>query len=143
MPLLIPADLSTHLYAEIITEITRGDTSIATQAIEAAEKEAKMYLGRYDLAALFGTDADAPTVTDAYLKSIVKDIACWQLLRLSNAGPGQAAYRALYENAIASLKDIMAGLATPEGWPYAIPPAITTDGDTVSWSSNDKRNNYY
>jgi hypothetical protein len=43
------------------------------------------------------------------------------------------------------LRAIQSGQAQPQGWPYfdttteATPPT----GDTISWSSNPKRNNFY
>lgn len=144
MPIITQADLATNIYAEIITEITRADTTIADRAIAAAVQEAKMYLSRYDLVQLFGTDSSAPAITDEYLKSLVKDLTCWHLLRLSNTGADYTAFRTAYTDAIASLKNIQSGQAAPEGWPYADTSTdITPPGDSVSWASNPKRNNYY
>jgi hypothetical protein len=144
MPIITQADLATNIYAEIITEITRADTTIADRAIAAAIQETKMYLGRYDLVALFGTDTVTPTIQDEYLNSLVKDIACWHLLRLSNSGIDYTAFRTAYLDAIAALKSIMSGQAQPQGWPYLDTAAATApDGDAISWSSNPKRNNYY
>jgi hypothetical protein len=144
MPIITQADLATNIYSEVIIEITRSDTTIADRAIAAAVQEAKMYLGRYDLLQLFGTDTAAPTVSDEYLKSLVKDLACWHLLRLSNTSLDYAAFRTTYTDAIASLKNIQSGQAAPEGWPYADTSAETAPpGDSIDWSSNPKRNNYY
>ena len=144
MPIITPADLATNIYAEIITEITRADSTITTRAINAAIQEAKMYLSRYDLLQLFGTDTADPAVTDEYLKTIVKDLACWHLLRLSNTGIDYTTYRAAWQDAIAALKNIQAGQAEPQGWPYADTTAETTPpGDNISWNSNPKRCNYY
>src|ERR1051326_2604394 len=116
MPIITQADLATNIYAEIITEITRSDGTIADRAITAAVQEAKMYLGRYDLLQLFGTDTTDPTVSDEYLKSLVKDLACWHLLRLSNTGVDYTAFRTAYTDAVTSLKNIQSGQAAPEGW---------------------------
>jgi hypothetical protein len=144
MPIITQADLATNIYAEIITEITRADTTIAARAIATAVQEAKMYLARYDLVQLFGTDTLAQTITDEYLKSLVKDLACWHLLRLSNAGVDYTAYRTAYQDAISTLKNIMAGQAQPQGWPYLDTTSETTPpGDAINWNSNPKRNNYY
>jgi hypothetical protein len=144
MPIITQADLATNIYAEVIDEITRSDSSITDRAISTAVQEAKMYLARFDLVQLFGTDTSDPTVRDEYLNSLIKDLACWHLLRLSNVSADQAVYRTAYEDAIAVLKNIMAGAIQPEGWPYletgaeSVPP-----GDSISWNSNPKRNNYY
>jgi hypothetical protein len=144
MPIITQADLATNIYAEIITEITRADITITDRAINAAIQEAKMYLGRYDLVQLFGTDITSPVIQDEYLKSLVKDLACWHLLRLSNAGIDFTAYRTAYQDAINALKTIMAGQAQPQGWPYIDTTSESApQGDSISWNSNPKRNNYY
>ena len=144
MPIITSSDLNTNIYPEIITEITRTDTTITDRAINAAIQEAKMYLARFDLVQLFGTDTLAPTVTDEYLTSLVKDLACWHLLRLSNVGIDYTAYRTAYQDAIAALKNIMAGHAQPQGWPYLdTTTEQTPQGDSISSCSNPKRHNYY
>lgn len=146
MPTIItPTDLETNLYPEIIDQITRTDGTITKRAIESAVQETKMYLSRYNLAALFGTDDEAPLVRDEHLKSIVKDIACWHLVRLSNPGADYAAFRTAYQDAIATLKNIMSGQAQPEGWPYLDTSTAHTlpPGNAIGWDSNPKRNNYY
>ena len=144
MPIITPSDLATNIYPEIITEITRTDNTITTRAIDTAIQEAKMYLARFDLVQLFGAGITPPAVRDEYLKSLVKDLACWHLLRLSHVGIDYAAYRTAYEDAIGSLKNIMTGQAQPQGWPYADTTGEETpEGDSISWSSNPKRNNYY
>ena len=145
MPIIIPPDLRTNIYLEVIDEITRSDSNITQSAIDAAIQEAKMYLSRYDLVQLFGTGRDEPTVTDEYLRSLIKDIACWHLLRLCNTGVDHTIARTAYQDAIGSLKNIMSGQAQPQGWPYADNSTAdpTPEGNTISWSSNPKRNNYY
>lgn len=144
MPIITQADLATNIYAEVITEITRSDDTITERAIAAAIQEAKMYLGRYDLVQLFGTDVLPATVQDEYLNSLIKDLACWHLLRLSNTGLDLTVYRNAHQDAIGVLRSVQAGQAQPQGWPYFDASANTApDGDTVSWSSNPKRNNFY
>lgn len=144
MPIITIADLATNLYPEVIAEITRSDDNIAATAITTAIQEAKMYLARFDLVQLFGTDTDEPTINDDYLKSLVKDLACWHLLRLSNVHADHAAFRIAYTDALAALKNIMAGQAQPQGWPYAaIASADLPDGDAISWHSNPRRDNFY
>jgi hypothetical protein len=144
MPIIIQADLATNIYAEVITEITRTDDTIVDRAINTAIQEAKMYLAKYDLVQLFGTDVLAPTVEDEYLKSLVKDLACWHLLRLSNVAIDYTVFRTAYQDAIAVLKNIMAGQAQPQGWPYLDATAESVpQGDAISWESNPKRHNYY
>ena len=144
MPVITPDDLTTHVYSEIISEITRGDAAITTNAIATATREAKMYLSRYDLDALFGTDDSAPSYPDALLSNLVKDIAIWHLMRLSSSGIDEPVYRTAYLDAVATLKNIMNGQAEPDGWPYAtVTGADIPGGSAISWSSKPKRNNYY
>jgi hypothetical protein len=144
MPIITQSDLSTHIYSEVINEITRTDNTIVDKAINTAIQETKMYLSRYDLLALFGTDTIAPSVTDEYLKSLVKDITCWHLIRLANINVDYTAYRNNYFDAINALKTIMNGGANPDGWPYKDTTTESfPDGDSITWNSNTKRENYY
>jgi phage gp36-like protein len=143
MPLITPVDLSTHFYPEVINEITRNNDIIITSAINTAVQEAKLYLSRFDLLQLFGTDTTDPEQKDPLLQQLLKDIAAWHLIRLSNPGSDQPTFRMAYDDAIKTLKNIMNGQAVPEGWPYANISSAVPDGDSVTWSSNAKRSNYY
>lgn len=144
MPIITQADLATNIYAEVLSEITRADTTITDRAITSAEIEAKMYLSRYDLDQLFGTSTMPPTVEDEYLKSLIKDIACWYLVRLSNTGVDYTVFRTAYQDAITVLRSIQSGQAEPQGWPYLDTSSESTpDGDMISWSSNPRRTNHY
>jgi hypothetical protein len=145
MPIITQADLATNIYPEVIDEITRADATIVANAINTAVQEAKVYLAKYDLDQLFGSKDTEPTVTDAYLSSLVKDLTCWHLLRLSNVSIDYAVFRTAYEDAIAALKSIMAGQAQPQDWPYRDTATADTppDGNAISWSSNPRRNNFY
>ena len=144
MPIITQADLATNIYAEIITEITRSDSSIAEKAIAAAESEAKMYLSRFDLVQLFGTAILAPAINDEFLKTLVKDLACWHIIRLSNSGIDYGIFRTAYQDAITILKNIQSGQAQPQNWPYIdVTSNINPQGDSVSWNSNQQRENYY
>jgi hypothetical protein len=145
MPIITPTDLEACLYPEVIAEVTRDENALTERAIATAEQEAKMYLGRYDLTALFGTESAAPTVNDAYLKSIVQHLACWHLLRLSNTGVDYGVLRTAYQDAVSALKTIMTGQAQPDGWPYADVQGgeVPADGNSINWSSNPRRNHFY
>lgn len=145
MPIITPAQLGTHIYPEIIDEITRTDSTIAASAIAAAISEAGMYLSRYNVPALLGTPADEPTIVDEYLRNLVKDLACWHLIRLSHTGIDATVYRTAYTDALATLKNISTGAIVPTGWPYAgaEQPGSLPDGNTISWTSNPRRENHY
>jgi len=144
MALLVqPADMATVIYQEIIDEITRNDYTILSRAIASAIAEAKMYLSRYDLIQLFGSDTIDPTLPDEYLKSLVKDLAAWHVIKLSNANLDYNHIRSCYEDAVSTLKMIQRGQSNPEGWPYKETTGQTApNGDSVEYSSNCKRNNY-
>ena len=129
MPIITPSELDTHLYPEVTAALTRDDNTILSRAITAAEQEVKLYLGKFDLTALFGTESEIPSVDDELLKQLVKDVACWHLLRLSNNGTEIAIFRTAYVDALSTLKNIMSGQAVPAGWPYAaIATSEPTDG---------------
>ena len=137
-PIILPADLQSVMYPEITEEITRGDDTIAQKAINAAIQEAKMYLTRYDITALFGDatateanpDGIAATFSDDFLTELIKDIARFRLLRLANPSQDYENAGKQYELAKASLKDIQKGIADPR-WPYNDPrrncPAFRSD----------------
>ena len=145
MSLITPTDLKTHVYAEVIAEITRNDDSITTEAIQAAESEAMLYLSRYDVLQLFGTESTPPANPDPLLQRLVKDIAVWHIIRLSAAGIDQAVHRTAYQDAIKLLTEIGEGRVSPYGWPYTNTTSVVQlpDGDAISWNSNPKRHNHY
>ena len=144
---LTAADFKTHIYAEIIDEITRADTTILPLAINTAIGIAKSYLNRFDTLQLFGSmdGVTAPTITDEMLKSKVKDITIWELINLGNVNIHYENALVRQESAIKFFKDIQKGVATPDGWPYLdtttlpVPPS----GDSVVFFSNQKRKNNF
>lgn len=144
-PIITPADLNTVIYPEQQEEISRGDDSIITTAIDNGISEVKIYLSRYDLTQLFGDAATdvAATFTDPYLTGLCKDVACWQIVKLGNPSINYQHIRQCYEDAITALKMIQSGKANPT-WPYLDPSGITTPpGVSVYITSNPKRNNRY
>lgn len=139
MGLLTKADLQTHIYSEITDVITRSDDSIVTAAINNAESEAKSYLNRFDIATMFGG-----SFADEWLKTVVKDLACWHLIKLANPNINLELFRTCYEDAKKYLKDVMLGNVDPV-WPLrADDPATPFDeSGHISFSSNPKRENHY
>lgn len=140
MALLTITDLKTHIYPEITEVITRNDTAIVTKAMANAESEAKSYLNRFDVATMFQTN-----FADEWLKSLVKDIACWHLIKLANPNINLELFRTCYEDAKKYFKDVMLGNVEPAGWPLrADDPATDFDeSGHISSSSNTKRENHY
>lgn len=145
MPYLTKEDLTTHLYAEIIDEIIRDQPALVDKAIAAAISEVKSYLSRYNLVALFGSSIMPAVVEDEHLKNIVKDIACWHLIRLANPNISMELFRTLYEDALKFLTLVMKGQADPAGWLYTADDAATAfvEGSGIQWSSNRKRTNHF
>ena len=96
MPYLIAGDFDTHLYSEIRGEVIRDDNDILAKAVTSAITEAKSYLSRFDLLKLFGKGEVDATVEDENLKSKVKDIACWYMIKLANPNISMELFRTLY-----------------------------------------------
>lgn len=140
MPYLVKAELKTHIYQHNIDEIIRNDATIADDAIEAAIDMAKGYLSRYDLVQLFGTDTEDPIVRSASLKNHVKDLACWYVLKLGNAGVDMELMKECYNDAVKWLKDVQAERSNPD-WPYRDMDAAPKppNGDSIHFTSNRKR----
>lgn len=144
MAYLVQADFKTHIYAEIITEITRSDTTICPIAINEAISTAKGYLSRFNKTKLFD-DGATGFVNDPQLLAAVKDIAVWRMIRLANPNLSIEMARTNYEDAINWLKDVQKGIADPDGWPYKDDDTDTDfpEGNAVSYTSNTKRSNHY
>lgn len=146
-PIIAQSDMSTVLYGEKITAITRGDSTIAPKAISVAISEMQMYLQRFNLIALFGDPVGdtAATINDEYRNSLCKDIAAWHLVRLANVGSDLTLIRTGYEDAIASLKRIQRLEATPSGWPLLDLNTVTAtaQGNSVAVKAYKKRSNRF
>lgn len=114
---------------------------IVVKGINSAIAEAKSYLNRYDLLKLFGDDETDPVVESEHLKNLVKDIACWHLIRLANPNVNLELFRTNYQDAIKFLEKVMKGQADPDGWPYKEddPETANDESSGVQWESNPKR----
>lgn len=146
MKYLTPGDLKSHLYEEIIEEIVRTDESIVQSHIDAAVNEAKSYLNRYNIVALFGTNETAPTFTDPVLVSKVKDMAVWNLLTLASPNISLELYSKRNDAAVKWFRMIMEGDVDPHNWPLAADDPATPENEAiggVTWNSNTKRSNHY
>jgi hypothetical protein len=118
------------MYPEIQAEITRSDGgALATEAIGTAISEVKIYLSRYDLVQLFGDSVagTSATFTDILLTRMVKDIAAWHLLQLSNPNYLYESAKQRYDQAISTLTRIQKGVGAPQ-WPIYEPPTKPTTG---------------
>lgn len=139
MPLLTKTDLETHLYAEIRDEISRGDDTLIARAIAMGEGEAKSYLNRYDLAAMFNA-----SFQEEFFRSLVKDIVCWHLVKLANPNVSIDLFRTAYEDAIKTFDKVKKGTIDP-AWPLRAddPATPNDDAGNIDWSSNTKRSNHF
>jgi hypothetical protein len=146
-PILSPADLSTHIYAEVLNEITRDDGgTLPTQALSMAFQEAKAYLGRYDTLALFGdaTLGVSATVADDFLNNLLKDLAVWFLVKLGSPSINYEHARWCYEDATERLKSLQTGTLVPQEWPLANTSLLApTPGDAVASYSNCKQATHF
>lgn len=144
MAYLTKEDITTHLYAEVRDEITRGDDSLITKAITTGVGMAKSYLNRYDLVAMFDNDDSKRTFNDEFLNGVVKDIVCWHLIKLCNPNVNLELFRTVYEDAIKYLEKVQRGNTDP-AWPLKAnnPDTPNDDAGNIEWRSLDKRINHY
>ena len=139
MSYITKEELTSHIYAEDMDVITRGDDQKITDAINSAVGEAKIYLSRFDLPALFAKTDDE---RDPILVLYIKDIAKWHFIPNSNAGIDYANALDRYEKAIAWLKVIQKpSTGVPLGWPVITEPEGIDQEFQVR--SRPKRGNYY
>lgn len=140
MPAISKEDLTRHIYIDNINEITRGDDTLATKAVDSAISQAKSYLRKYDLSKLFSED-----VTDGNLVDKVIDIAGWNLCKLCNANVNMELFKMLKDDAVEWFRDVMKGQADPDGWPYKEdnPETPYVENSSMSWSSNRKRSQHF
>lgn len=134
MAFIEKADLKTVTYQEYIDEIIRDDDTIATTAIETAMQEATTYLGRYDSETIFastGTDKLKYTL----LIALIKDVALWYIIKLSNGGIDYDIAKSNYETALKSLNKIQSTVI--KGWPLAESGSYTSN---LRYGSNPKFN---
>lgn len=139
MAYLTTEELHTHLHDEIVETITRGDSTIAEAAIDAAIQEASGYLTRFDTGRIFSASGNK---RNQLLLIFVKDIAVWHLINLCNAGSDLELREKRYERAVDWLKSVQKGNVSPN-----LPEQITVTGKpdknnplgTIAFGSNPKR----
>lgn len=140
MAFLTVSELYTHLYQEVIDEISRNDATKADTAIDAATEEAKGYLTSYDTDAIFNATGDG---RNPILLLYVKDIAVWHFINLANPNVDMQLRLERYEKAVKWLEKVQAGISNP-----SLPlPAAPSDGtpleNFMKWGSEPPRNNYF
>lgn len=130
-------EMKTHLYAENIDIISRGDEAIMTAAIDSAIAEAKGYLGAYDRNKIFSAAGED---RNPLVLLFVKDIATWHFLVLCNAGSKMELRQDRYHSAIAWLKAVQKGDVTPD-----LPTEENTGVGTgmIKFGSNPKKGQHF
>jgi hypothetical protein len=134
--LLTEQDFDTHLYPELIDAIKRDDANKLTDAIKAAEAEAKSYLNLYNISQLFSAQGDN---RDDMLLMYLKDLAVWHFIIIANPNINIEFHQMRYEYAIKELGKIQAGKKTPYGWPEADKPEGSNGNSFIQVGSNPRR----
>lgn len=134
---LKPEELNGSMYAHILNEITRGDTQIILQAIEAAIEEVRSYLRtRYDTAKVFS--AEGPE-RNALILENTKVVTVWNIIKLSNVETIYDMWKERYDRVISYLSKVADGSIAPD-----LPLLINEKGDVViraRFGSNPKFHN--
>ena len=146
---LTVSELNTHLYGELVTEITRfeategqtaDDNVIAKKAIKAGDEEVKSYLSAFDVDTLFGAAGDN---RNEHLLFIVKDVAAWHLISLANPNIDIAFREKRYDDAITWLNRVQQGKVVPS-YPYKTDSSSSSGYSTsIKTGSNTPRGTYY
>lgn len=133
MAFISKTDIKTHLYGEIVDAITREDDTILQASIDAALSEAKGYLSDYDIATIFSQTGNS---RHPLLLTLIKDMAVWHFLSLSNPSADLQLRRSRYERAIEWLHGVQRRTIIPD-----LPPIEVTDATTgsIRYGSNDPR----
>ncbi len=132
MAYLTPAELNTHLYDEVATEISRNDQTKLQFAINAAIQEAYGFLSKYDRTLIFESVDDN---RNPILLLYIKDIAVWHYIQLANVTIDLALRERRYEMAIDALVKIQKGTMTPD-LPVPLPDDDIPQSGDVRYGGN-------
>ncbi|WP_143960239.1 phage protein Gp36 family protein [Litoribacter populi] len=136
--MLLKEDFNTHLYDELIQAISREDDAKLDKAIQAAEGQAKGYLSRFDIDALFSTEGED---RDEMLLMHLKDLAVWHFITIANPNINIQLAKERFDDAIKELGKIQAGKVVPYNWPTATNPE--SNGFLFHFKSKPKRETSY
>lgn len=137
MAFLTIDELNTHIYGENSDVISREDDTIPQAAVDGAIAEAKSYLRKFDVTAVFNATGSS---RNALLLIFVKDIAVWHYIQLANPGIDIELREKRYNAAIAWLKGVQKGDISPD-----LPESDdeTTASGPIQFGSNPKRNQHF
>jgi phage gp36-like protein len=118
-------ELKSVIYDYQLSEIVEDDLTIVEIAISSAEEEVQSYLvGRYDVQLTFSaTGADR----NPLIVEIVKDVALWQIVRLSNPDIIYDRVKDRYDRAVEWLDKVASGLIS-----ITLPSAQNPDGGDLT-----------
>lgn len=136
MAFLIKNDLNLAILSDELTEITRGDDAIVTQALIAAEAEMRQWLfDTFDVDAVFYA---APESRHQLLVQYGADIAIYYIVARGQGGQDFDDRKSRYDRAINWLK------AAAKTELYAdLPRREQTVQTHIAHGSNPKRSNYF
>ncbi|MFV0269365.1 MAG: phage protein Gp36 family protein [Draconibacterium sp.] len=104
-------ELNSHLREETMQAIEGAETTLLTMAIKGAEAEAKGYLHKYDIEAIWAKAGDE---RDDLLLIWLKDIAVWHYINIANPGVDFSVRERRYQAAISWLKGVQKGDIVPD-----------------------------
>jgi len=133
------SELDSHLRDETKQAIEGAQTRLLIMAIKGAETEAKGYLHKYDINAIFEKTGEE---RDDLLLIWIKDIAVWHYINIANPGVDFAVRERRYNAAITWLKGVQKGDIVPD-----FPLPVDDEGNEENTTpfligSNPKRGNY-
>lgn len=133
-------ELSTVAYAYQIDQITLEDDTLAITAVETAMEEVRAYLShRYDMRKAF---AARGRERNPQLLHLVKVLALYHLVQLSNVDMLYDRVKADYDAAVAFLDRVADGRLNPDLPP--IPAEEDENGhEETLWGSDPKQRNNY
>ena len=109
--MITTSEIFTHLFSETVQAISGDDDRLLQMAIDAAIAEAKGYLHRYDVQAIFNAEDDSRNPLLVYW---IKDIAVWHYINIANPGVDYQVRERRYNAAIAWLKGVQRGDIVPD-----------------------------
>jgi len=136
MAFIAKSDLNLSILIDELNEITRGDDTIVTAAINSAQGEMRTYLyDSYDVDAIFSQTGDN---RNQMLVNLMSDIAVFLIVGACQAGQDLEDRKARYKRAIAWLKEAQDTKNYSD-----LPRRETTQQTHFVSGSNPKRTNYY
>lgn len=130
-------EITTHLGVEQIEAISDGDETMLEAAINSALVQVRGYLkGKYDITAEF---AKTGTARNSLLVTYVKDIAVWHFINICHVNTSIEERAKRRDDAVRDLVKAQKG-----DFDFELPALpIEQKTDTITFSSNHKRNNHF